>query len=97
VDGSVGLVVADGSVVVVPLFGLIVSLVEGEVRSVRLLDESVVVDDGSVLDCGSADWVVEGVVDWPPALWAIAAPGRTRAAAAISIKGFMGYLLCFFP
>ena len=62
-DGSVGLVVADGSVVVVPLFGLIVSLVDGEVRSLRLLDRSVVVEDGSVLDCGSADWVVEGVVD----------------------------------
>lgn len=39
------------------------------------------------------DWVVVGVevVDWPPAVCARAAPGRTRAAAAIKWIGFMGY------
>ena len=46
---------------VVPLFGLIVSPVEGEVLSEVPVAGSVVVEEGSVLDCG-ADWV-EGVVD----------------------------------
>lgn len=92
VDGSVGLGVADGSLLGSMVDGLLGSVGSDVVVLLELfvLGSGVDVDDGEdvdgvvVVDCGSAGDEPAGDD------CASATPGMTRAAAAIRVKDFMG-------
>ena len=84
VDGDVGLVALSSLGSVVSMLGCVGAgvVVDGVAASGVLIDGSVVVSPGA----GMVDWVgADGV----GAVWAIAAPGRARAAAAIMPRVFI--------